>query len=495
MNLREALATQKMRPYQIRIVVICIILAVMDGFEVLVGAFTASGIAKAFDLNATQTGTFLSASTFGMAVGAILISPFADRIGRRKHIIMCLVIIAIGMFGSAIAPTFPVLLAVRAFAGLGIGALIPSMNILVSEYSSDEMRGTVMGIYGVGLPIGSGIGGYISGWLTNNYGWPAAYWFGFVLTAVLLVMAVLVVPESIHYLIEKRPAGALETYNKIAAKLGYPAEDALPEAHAQKGQSVVLSALFQGVMGMRTAYLYVGYALLAAAFYFANQWTPRLVTQFLQTRVPQGSAGAAGWDNPVVADPKVIADLAKSAPDKWNTSTTYVQQMTDAAATQVGTNAGVLVSFGGVAGGLIFAWMARRMHPRVASVYVLCAGLVAYVLYANFYKNATLAMVLALLVGATANGGINVYYAISPPIYPTAARATGVGWMIGFGRAVAILAPIVAGALMDGGMAPATLYQIFGVMMVLSGLCVFLLHRSYRGESEAMNEAVPAAHH
>ncbi len=495
MNLREAIATQKMRPFQIRVVVICIVLALVDGFEVLVGAFTATPISKAFDLNSAQTGYFLSASTFGMAVGAVLISPLADKIGRRKHIMMCMALIAVGMAGSALAPSFGVLLTARAFAGIWIGALIPSINILVSEYSSDASRGTVMGIYGIGLPLGSGTGGYITGFLNNNYGWQAAFWFGFALTTLLLIGSVFWLPESIHYLVEKRPAGALEAYNKIGAKLDYPAESELPPAHVKKGESVVVAALFRGIMMRRTVLLWLGYACLAAAFYFANQWTPRLLTGFLTTKVKQGSPEAAGWTNPVVSDPKAIADLAKAAPGKWDTTATYVQQMSDSAAASYGTNAGVLVSFGGVAGALIFAALAKRIHPRMLTAYTLLWGLIIYVLYANLFKTPALALILAVGVGMAANGGIVAFYAISPAIYPTAARGTGVGWMIGFGRGVAILAPIIAGYLLDGGMAASTLYQIFGVIMLLGALCVIALHRTFKGESEAMMESVPAAAH
>ena len=140
-----------MRAFQKRIIGICIALAFVDGFEVLVAAFTSTAVAKAFALpNAADIGYFLSAGTFGMGLGAIVISPLADKIGRRKHILMCLALICVGMAASALAPTssFPFLLAARFFAGLWIGALIPSLNILVSEYSSDAKRGIAMGVGG-----------------------------------------------------------------------------------------------------------------------------------------------------------------------------------------------------------------------------------------------------------------------------------------------------------------------------------------------------------
>ena len=117
MNLREAIATQPMRPFQIRVLVICLVLAFVDGFEVLVAAFTATGVAASFGIGPVQTGYFLSAGTLGMGVGAAAISPLADRIGRRNHIVLCLSFIVVGMAGSALAPTFVFLIVARTFAG------------------------------------------------------------------------------------------------------------------------------------------------------------------------------------------------------------------------------------------------------------------------------------------------------------------------------------------------------------------------------------------
>jgi len=495
MTLRESLATQPMRPFQIRVVAICIILAFVDGFEVLVGAFTATSLAKDFSLDAVQIGYFLSASTFGMAVGAVFISPFADRIGRRRHIIMCLALIVVGMIGSAIAMNYLFLMAARAFAGLWIGALIPSLNILVSEYSSDAKRGTAMGIYGIGLPAGSGAGGFITTFLIAAWSWRAAFWFGAILTGLLLLGSLVWLPESIHYLVEKRPPGALEEYNKIGTKLGYPHEDTLPPSHlAGKKGSVVVSAIFKGIMGKRTAYLWLGYGLLTAAFYFGNQWTPRLVTQYLSDKYKKSDLGTLGWSSYVDTPRSAIEALAKSEPTKgWDPNIAYVQQMTDSAAQTLGNNAGVLVSLGGVIAALLFAWLSTKMHPRMVTVLILSWGVIAYFLYANLFQIPALALILAIGVGMAGNGGIVAFYAISPSIYPTAARGTGVGWMVGFGRTWGIVAPIVAGYLLAAGLTAKSLYMIFGVLFGLAALCVLGLHRTFVGESDAMMEDIPVA--
>jgi len=90
-----------------------------------------------------------------------------------------------------------------------------------------------------------------------------------------------------------------------------------------------------------------------------------------------------------------------------------------------------------------------------------------------------------------ANGGVAAFYGISPFVYSTLVRGTGVGLMIGFGRAVAILAPIFTGYMLSAGWTPQIAYQFFGGILVVAGIAVILLDRTYRGRSE--NPDVPEA--
>jgi MFS family permease len=97
MDIREAIRTQPMRPFQVVIVAICVLLAMVDGYEVVAMPFTIPHLAKAWTLTPVQIGYLLSAGIFGMALGAVAISPLADRIGRRRHILVCLAMITLGM--------------------------------------------------------------------------------------------------------------------------------------------------------------------------------------------------------------------------------------------------------------------------------------------------------------------------------------------------------------------------------------------------------------
>jgi MFS family permease len=112
-----------------------------------------------------------------MGLGAAALSPLADRLGRRKHILGSLVLIVIGMVASGLAPSFETFLGARFFAGLFLGGIVPSINVLVSEYASDARRGTVMGVYGIGFPLGAALGGFLSIWLIDQWSWHGPYPF------------------------------------------------------------------------------------------------------------------------------------------------------------------------------------------------------------------------------------------------------------------------------------------------------------------------------
>ncbi len=117
----------------------------------------------------------------------------------------------------------------------------------------------VAAAFGIGFPGGAALGGFISTYLIQVWDWRAPFWFGFTLTVLLLLGSLVWLPESIHYLVEKRPPGALEAYNKIGAKLGYPPEPQLPPARVGSTHgSVVMAAIFKGVMAKRTAFLWAG---------------------------------------------------------------------------------------------------------------------------------------------------------------------------------------------------------------------------------------------
>lgn len=435
MDVRQAIHTQPMRRLQVLTVTIAIAITMIDGYEILVMAFVAPHLSREWGIGPVEVGYLLSAGIFGMAAGATFLSPMADRFGRRRYILVSLLLIVVGMLLSAAAQNVPQLLAFRAFAGLFLGGIVASVNTLVSEYCSDRRRGTVMGVYGVGFPAGAALGGAITPLLIGLGGWRVPFLFGAALTFLMFGVSLVKLPESIEYLIEKRPRAALEQYNRIGAKLGHPAAEELPAPRSAATARTARQAIFSGIMLRRTVLLWSGFGCLMAAFYFANTWTPKLISD--------------ATDDP-----------------------------------GLGVTAGVLVTAGGVVGAIVFAALSLVLRPRLSQVILMFGGAAAFFLYANNFTSAGLALFLAVFVGLFANGGVAGFYAISPPIYPAAVRGTAVGFMIGFGRAVAILAPILTGYLLKAGWTPADAYVFFGGGLVVAGVATLLLDLTYRNRSE-----------
>ena len=85
-----------------------------------------------------------------------------------------------------------------------------------------------------------------------------------------------------------------------------------------------------------------------------------------------------------------------------------------------------------------------------------------------------------MVVGALINGCIAGLYTITPALYETRLRSTGMGWGIGIGRIGAILAPLATGRLLDASWSPVQLYVAAAVIVAVSALALVLLGRPPR---------------
>ena len=90
------LVLERMTPFQWTAIAICVLLNMLDGFDVMVMAFTAPHVSADWALSGKLLGIMLSAGLVGMALGSFLLAPLADRWGRRPMIMLCLVILTVG---------------------------------------------------------------------------------------------------------------------------------------------------------------------------------------------------------------------------------------------------------------------------------------------------------------------------------------------------------------------------------------------------------------
>lgn len=427
-DFQRTLAQAPLTPYTLTAIAVCVALNMLDGFDVLAMSFAASGVKADWHLLDRQLGALLSAGLVGMGLGSLTLGPCADRWGRRTIILLSLLLATLGMLGSAAARGYLDLLVLRVLTGVGVGGTIASVAVIVCEYAPDRWRGTALAVYATGYSIGATIGGALAAYAIPHYGWRSAFAIGGMLSLLLLPLGWRRLPESLDFLLTRRPPSALQRVNALLQAMGRPAITVLPESAATAAKAGHGSVRGQLALLMKasTFLVWVVFFCTMAGFYFIVSWTPRLLN-------------AAG--------------LSASQ----------------------GMTGGVLLNLGGIAGCGLFAFAAVRtdVHRLLFGALVGSAVLIAG--FGLTMIRLDVALWTALLLGIMANAAMAGLYAVGPPLYPTAVRATGMGWAIGIGRFGAILAPLASGMLLDCGWAPAQLYFLFSAPFAIAAVAMLLI--------------------
>ncbi|GGU46666.1 MFS transporter [Nocardioides albus] len=430
MNLRARIDAAAMTPYQWMVVALCVLLNCLDGFDVMAMAFTASSLTEEFALSGSQLGVLLSAGLVGMAVGSLALAPVADVIGRRPLILISVGLATVGMLLSAAAPSALLLGLARVVTGLGVGGILASTNVIASEYASARWRGLAIGLYTAGYGIGATLGGVAARAMLTDLGWRSVFVAGGVATGVALVLLVVLLPESVDFLVQRRPRQAVERINRILGRLGQPAItsdtlEATPRATTRL-RSGNPGVLLGADLRRSTLLIWVAFLATMFGFYFVNSWTPQLL-------VTSGMSEA------------------------------------DA------VTAGMMLALGGTAGSVVYGLVASRLDSRLVLIGFTVLSALAMVVFITSTALLTVALVIGVLVGALINGCIAGLYTITPAVYGTEIRSTGMGWAIGIGRIGAILSPMLAGRLLDSSWTPVNLYVGAAVVVAISAVALVFL--------------------
>ena len=427
-DLRRSIAEGPLTRFQLAAIAVCIGLNMLDGFDILAMSFAASGVKADWHLVDTQLGLLLSAGLVGMGLGSLSLGPCADRWGRRNVVLVSVALAGVGMLAAAAARDYSELLALRVVTGVGIGGTIASVAVVVSEYSSDRWRRAALGAYATGYSIGATVGGALATLAIPRFGWRSAFVIGGAMSLLLLPLAWRRLPESLDYLLARRPLNALQRVNVLLGAMHRPAVGSLA-APGEPGGAPAPSSLggqLAVLMTPATLLVWTVYFCTMAGFYFIVSWTPRLLHQ---------------------------AGLSASQ----------------------GLTGGVLLNLGGIAGCALYAAAAARADAHRLLLAALVGSVVLIMLFSRTMIQLDAALWTALFLGIISNSAMAGLYAVGPPLYPTAVRATGMGWAIGIGRFGAILSPVVSGALADHGWAPAQLYTAFGAPFAVAAIAMLLI--------------------
>ena len=384
MDLRQLIDNTRMSGYQWLIIAVAAFVNALDGYDLVAMAFSANAVTKEFDLNGSTLGWLLASALIGVGVGAVALAPLADSFGRKRLIVISLLITLAGLIATGFSSSVPELFVYRVITGIGVGGVLACVTVLTSEFSNLRFRGLAMAIYAAGYGLGASLCGTIASTFIPDHGWRIAFFAGAVLTTVALLAVLFFIPETPETLAARGDDAALQRLARRMGKVSADADEqqrvtvAVPSA-AERGRA---RDLLGPELLRNTLLLWLGFALVNFGFNFANQWTPKLLTE---------------------------VGLSE----------------------QLSALGGIMLALGGTVGSVLFGLLTTRLSTRTTLViFALTAGwvLVAFILSTDF---PVLMLVLGVAVGMLLNGCVTGMYTITPQSYAFHLRSTGVGIALG----------------------------------------------------------------
>jgi MFS transporter, AAHS family, 4-hydroxybenzoate transporter len=427
-DVAEFIDAQAVGGFQIRLLLTCAAVLFLDGFDTTAIGYVAPSLAREWGLSKGALGPVFSAGLFGLMIGALLLGPLADRIGRRKIIIFSTLAFGIGTLVTAFVQDVNTLLAIRFLTGLGLGGAMPNTIALTSEFSPHRRRATMVMAMFCGFSVGAALGGFLAAGLMPYFGWRSVFIVGGAAPLLLVPFLALNLPESVRFLALTGRADA-----RVAQLLGRVNLNAMFApvtrftVHEPQLVGMPVLHLFTGGRTRVTLLLWVVFFMSLLDLYFLSNWLPT-----------------------------VLSDLGASV----------------SAAAAIGS----MLQVGGVVAIAVLGNIIDRFSFRaLALLYFVAVFAVGAI--GQLGHSAAFVTLAIFVAGFCIVGGQTAANALAAGYYPTSIRSSGVGWALGIGRVGSIAGPLVGGALMTMRWSTGEVFMAAAAAALCAALAAFALSR------------------
>lgn len=424
MNIKSLIDDHPMTGLQYSVVVVCFLMNMLDGMDVLIMSYTAPAIAKAWGTGPEALGAVFSTGLLGMTIGTLFISPFADRIGRKNMMLISAIIMGVCIYLTSYSTSVNHLLIFRFVSGLGIGSMLATTAALIAEYTPKKTKDFWVSAAIAGYPTGAVVSGLISAKVIPVDGWAQMFKYAGYASILAVPVILFFLYESIDYYLKAQPRNALMKVNKILSKMKHNNISALP-ALPPKQAAIPLDKLLDTEYKKDTIQLWAALFMAFATLYFLTSWIPKL-------------ASNAGL-------PLHLAIYA-----------------------------GTVFNVGAFFGIMSQGYLSTKFGLKKTLGYIFIFTTILMCSFSFFAGSGLLLLIFGLL-GFGIQGGFVGLYAVAARMYPTSFRATGVGWAMGAGRLGGIVGPALGGILIGAGLSMTANFLVFALPALLAGLITFRL--------------------
>ncbi|CAI2786962.1 4-hydroxybenzoate transporter PcaK [Serratia grimesii] len=427
-RISEIIDNAKISPYQILILTLCFLIVLLDGFDTAIIGYIAPALREEWQLLPAQLSPAFGAGLFGLLIGSLIFGPVADAIGRKRVLLVSILIFGGGTLASAYTHSIESLILLRFITGIGLGGAMPTCITLSSEYSPVRRRMIMVTLSWSGFTAGLALGGILAGQIIPAFGWRGVLMLGGIAPLLLLPLLAWQMPESVRFMTSspKHADKLRKVVERITGK-SWAGVTIVDDERPVKANSPISHLFIEG-RAVRTLLLWVAFFCSLFVFYQLTSWLPSILKD-------------VGYD--IVQASRI----------------------------------GAMVPLGGTLGAILMALLMDRVGPyRVLALSYLGAALVVGAtgyLMGDVYTLAATVFLIGFGV-AGAQNGLNL---VSATIYPTAARVTGVSWAMASGRFGSIIGSML-GAWMIVASGSTEMFFIWLALPVLVGAAaIFLLYR------------------
>ena len=406
------------------ILIVCTLLMVFDGYDLFLFGVVIPVVMDEWGLTAVEAGTLGSYSLFGMMFGALLLGTLADKIGRKKGIVISFVLFSVATVLTGFSSTPTEFGIYRFLAGLGCGGLMPNAVALINELAPKKMRNTLVTLMFSGFSLGGVFAAGLGIYVMPRFGWEMMF-FAAAVPLLVLPFIIIYLPESIAFMVRNgREVEAKDLLRKMQPENNNITSETLlvfPEKIDRKGS--VLDLFREGRL-VGTLAFWVAFFCCLLMVYALGSWLPKLMNN-------------AGYS--------------------LGSSLSFL----------------VALNLGGAIGAILGGVLGDRYNlGKVIIVFFLIS--VASISLMGFNSPMPILYTLITVAGATVIGTQILIYAAVAQFYGLSFRSTGLGWASAVGRTGAIAGPILGGFLLAAELPLKANFIVFALPGLVAAIAMMI---------------------